>query len=412
MNKFNDIDYKIKHIPIKIFDYNLPQKAIAKYPAIPRGTSNLLVVNANKIRRLSINIFNKLENELKSLKNADGLSNQFLKNNQNVNQELSKILGALEFKKYFNLVDYLDAGDVVVINNVKVAKARLFGKPKNKHSLVEILLLMPKNLGDYNSTTWYALIGGAKKLKNSSGIINFANNEFAKVVSKLEDGRFILEFSKPALKLAQELGKVPIPKYLHREAEKIDEKYYQTVVAKQLGAIAAPTASLNLTQKIINNLKQKQVKVVYITLYVGWATFAPLRNVNYLDEFDMPAEYVEMPQNTADIILQAKEQGHKVLTFGTTATRTIEGIATKFKTLREYKGPVGLFISPGYKFKVVDKIITNFHPPLTTPLVLASATLGKDANAVSKLKTIYKIALAHGYKFYSYGDSMLIEMNK
>lgn len=384
LNEFKS--YTIPHIPISDFDYSLPREAIAKYPAMPRGTSKLVVIHKNQGGRGP--------NKAKKLNNFQ-----------------------IEHKHYYNIPDYLNSGDVVVINDTKVIHARLYGRPKGKNSEVEILLLMPYSVGDYKGTKWYALIGGAKKLKNSGGIIEFYENvsgnaslsgdnkkiAIARVLEHLPDGRFILEFSTPAIKLAETIGRVPIPKYMHRQEEELDEEYYQTVVAKKKGAIAAPTASLNLTREILQEMQEKGVKMVYITLYVGWATFAPLREANYLDEFNMPPEYVEISQEAVEIILQAKQQNKQIITFGTTATRTVEGVYYKFGTLKEYSGPVELFITPGYKFQVATGIVTNLHPPLTTPLVLVSSILGIDYT-----KKLYKDLLKKGYKFYSYGDSMMV----
>ena len=342
---------------IDVFDYDLPKDLIAKYPPKKRGFSRLMVVD--------------------------------LKRN------------LIEHKRYLNIVDYLTKGDVVVLNNTRVIKARLLATVANSTKSVEVLLLNPIPEGKYDSLTWEVMIGNARYLKHAN-IINFGKGYKATITNKLSFKTFMAQFNASPLEIAKHLGKIPIPKYIKREDEPIDYVRYQTVFNKVPGSVAAPTASLNLTTAMLEEFAKKGVRVAYVTLYVGWGTFATI-NTKDITRFKIHSEYVIVPQETVNIVNKAVDKGQRVVAFGTTVVRTLEGVATKFGKLKPYKGLIGIYIYPGYKFKIVNTMVTNFHPPKSSTLVLTSAFVG-----IEKTRQVYKIAVAKKYKFLSYGDSMLI----
>ena len=346
---------------ISDFDYNLPDEKIAKFPPKKRGTTNLLVLN----------------------------------------KTTKKII----HDKYFNLPKYLNEGDLVILNNTKVIKARLYGQ-KETGGKVELLLLEKHN--DKISTSKIMYKG---KLKPNDKVkVLTKENQPTKyevtIKSVLEGGIALVESKTNLYKITEEVGEVPIPPYLHRNTTKEDETRYQTLFAKEKGSVAAPTASLNFTDEIQNKLKEKQVDIEYITLHVGLGTFMPVRE-DEVEKHKMHKEYYEISKNVAEKIIKTKQKGHKVVAVGTTVTRALEHASEKILNAKNTKNEIcdeaDIFIYPGYKFKIVDALLTNFHAPRSTVLLLASAFAG-----IQNLKHAYTEALNRDYKFLSYGDSMLV----
>lgn len=334
-----------------IFKYKLPEDRIAKYPPKVRGTSKIMVFD----------------------------------------RESSEI----EHRKYFEVVDYIKAGDVIVLNETKVLDVRTyFITPNGKE--VEVLFL---NQEDDN---WFCLIGGGRYV-NEGDILEAKEDEKIniKVVSKKDRGYLIDILGLDPMDIFEKIGHTPLPPYMRREDKKEDKERYNTVFSKTPGSSAAPTASLNLTDEIIEKIGNKGVKVVKIELRVGWGTFAPIREEN-IEDHRIHEEYINVPDDVAETITQAKIEGNKIWAFGTTVVRTLESVATD-KGVRAYTGKTNLYIYPGYKFKVVDHLITNFHQPDSTLILLVSAFAG-----IEETKRLYSNALKGDYKFLSYGDSMLI----
>lgn len=338
------------------FDYDLPEKLIAIQPPKVRGSSRLLV--------------------------------------------LDKETGQIEHRKYQDFIDYLSPGDVIVLNNTKVIKARLIAK-NNKGQVRELLLLEDHHNLDF---TKRKVIYRRKIQKGEKLIIGSSEVTVEKV---LEGGMALISSSVNLLELAEKKGSVPLPPYLHRKATKDDIERYQTVFAKEPGSVAAPTASLNFTNELEQRLRDKGIIVAHLTLHVGLGTFLPIR-VDNLDNHSMHSEYFEIPLETIEIIKKAKLNSDKIVAIGTTVTRTLEfatdqilGQEIPTKTL--LTGEANIFIYPGYKFKLVDAMLTNFHAPKSTVLMMAAAFAGWD-----NLKNAYKEAQKENYAFLSYGDSMLI----
>ncbi|MEO5627312.1 MAG: tRNA preQ1(34) S-adenosylmethionine ribosyltransferase-isomerase QueA [Candidatus Saccharimonadales bacterium] len=338
---------------ISDFDYNLPEERIAHFPPKIRGQTRLLTISKN---------------------------------------------GDLGDKRYSDLADYLEAGDVVVLNNTKVIKARLLAV-NSKNQPRELLLI--EEHGNSSAFTRKAIYRGSLKGGETVTVGQTPIN-----INKVLDGGLVeVSSNTNLLDLAEQYGTVPLPPYMKRQANKSDIERYQTVFAKQAGSVAAPTASLNFTQKLVDELTTKGVKIVYLTLHVGLGTFLPIRT-DQVEEHTMHSEYFEIPKNTVVTIKQAKQNGKNVLAVGTTVARTLEFAHAKILDGPEtdISGEANIFIYPGYKFKIVDKLVTNFHAPRSTVLMLTAAFAGWN-----NLKNAYDHAVEHKYNFLSYGDSTLIE---
>jgi S-adenosylmethionine:tRNA ribosyltransferase-isomerase len=334
------------------FDYNLPKELIAQRPIKPRDHSRLMLVR------------------LKDKK--------------------------IEHKHFYDLPHYLKAGDVFVFNQSKVFKARIFGKLENRKSLIEIFLLRKAD------NKWQALARPGKKLKKGSRII-FKKNLKAEVLSKNGQGILQIKFNKSDKKLLSilsEIGTVPTPSYIKTPPKRLAD--YQTVYAKVLGSVAAPTAGFHFTKQLLKKLEKKGVQIEFLTLHVGLGTFRPIKSEK-IEEHKMHSEFVSLDAQTAKRLNQAREKGRRIIAVGTTTVRALEGIVYKKKKLTSFQGEVNLFITPGFKFRVIDGIITNFHLPKSTLLVLVSAFAGRH-----KILYAYKQAVQKRYRFYSFGDSMLV----
>jgi S-adenosylmethionine:tRNA ribosyltransferase-isomerase len=342
------------------YDYDLPHSKIAIHPPDFRGTSRLMV--------------------------------------------LDSLTGEIRDSQYARLDEYLEKGDVLVLNNTKVFNARLFGfKPSAKK--IEFILLEKHDTGDtLESNTSKALYKG--KIKPGEVLNIDREGAFTvKIISILENGIAELEFSKPISETVNLYGKTPIPPYLNRQSGKNDEERYQTTFAKNIGSVAAPTASLNMTSELLKRLEEKGVIVVYLTLHVGLGTFLPIRTDD-LTEHTMHSEFFIIPESTLEIIRNQKRLEKRIIGLGTTATRALEYNADKIldnKQKGDLTGDANIFMYPGYEFKVVDGLLTNFHAPRSTVLMLTAAFAGTE-----NLKNAYLHALDKDYKFLSYGDSMLI----
>jgi S-adenosylmethionine:tRNA ribosyltransferase-isomerase len=302
----------------------------------------------------------------------------------------------IEHRRFYNIVDYLKKGDVLVRNSTKVIPARLIGK-KETGAVMEVFLLKRLELNK-----WECLVRHAKKLKIGQTII-FGNGQLKAILKEIkEDGNRVLEFIFQGVfeEIIHELGQMPLPPYITEKLE--DGERYQTVYAEKGESVAAPTAGLHFTEDLFDQIKAKGVEIVDVYLEVGLGTFRPVQTENVL-EHKMHSEFYEVPKKTANIINKAKAEGRSVIAVGTTSIRTLESAADESGRLIPSSGDTEIFIYPGYKFKIVDALITNFHLPKSTLLMLVSALAGKDF-----MLDVYKTAVEEKYKFFSFGDAMFI----
>ena len=334
------------------FYYDLPEELIAQTPIEPRNASRLMV--------------------------------------------LSKQSGSVTHTSFLNLFDFLRAGDLLVLNDTKVLPARIFGKRTDTGSEVEFVLLKRKN-----DTDWECIAGPGKKAKVGHSF-EFSKDLKGKVIDVLPDGNRILsfEFEGEFYALLNEVGNMPLPHYIKAELKNKDR--YQTVYSKELGSAAAPTAGLHFTKEMLLELEEKGIKIAYVTLHVGLGTFRPVKVDNIL-EHKMHSEHYHIPQKTADLINQTKKAGGRVICVGTTSCRTVESAADENGMLCETSGDTEIFIYPGYKFKCLDALITNFHLPESTLIMLVSALAGYE-----NTMNAYKTAVEEKYRFFSLGDAMFI----
>lgn len=336
------------------FYYDVPESLIADHPPAVRGQSRLLALN--------------------------------------------RATGEVADRKYADVVDYFSAGDVLVINDTKVIKARLI---THKLSGGERELVLVEKHGQEDDWHRHRVLY-RRSLKAGDTL---AVGPYTMTVESIEgDGVAIIRSDRSLLDIAEEYGSVPLPPYMRRESSENDEVRYQTVFAREIGSVAAPTASLNMTPETIERLKQKGVIVVHATLHVGLGTFLPIR-VDDVSKHHMHKEYFSVPEATVREIQVAKARGNAVAALGTTITRTLEYAHDQLlnQPPQDLEGEADIFMYPGYEFKLVDRLITNFHAPESTVLMLTAAFAGWD-----KLKPAYEHAVAENYQFFSYGDSMII----
>ncbi len=347
---------------ISEFDYELPDELIAQMPANKRENSRMLVLNREK--------------------------------------------KSINHKHFYDIVDYLDENDLLVLNNTKVIPARLFGT-KETGGKMEVFLLEAQSEG---SNYWSCLIKPSKKVKSNT-IITISDELKAIPIKRLEDdGEWLvkLQYSGDLFEILHKVGNIPLPPYIERkiqteEQRKFDTERYQTVYAQDEGSVAAPTAGLHFTKEILKKLQDKGVEVAYVTLNVGLGTFRPVKCDNILDH-KMHSETFEITKEAADKINNAKTKGKNIVAVGTTSVRTLETAFQKYGKICECKDHSELFIYPPYEFKVVNKLLTNFHLPKSTLLMLVSALAGKEF-----IFKAYKEAVENKYRFFSYGDCMFIE---
>lgn len=334
------------------FDFTLPDSLIAQTPLSNRDTSRLMVMD--------------------------------------------KRSGKIEHKPFFkNILDYLKKGDCIVINDTKVLPARLIGRKKTGAN-IELLLL--KRLTD---NSWETLIKPAKKVKIGDTIY-FSDKLECTVEKIIDDGKRIVQFLFDGIfeEILDELGQMPLPPYITEKLE--DKNRYQTVYAKNVGSSAAPTAGLHFTKNLLNDIEKMGVKIARLTLHVGLGTFRPVKVENILDH-KMHSEYYEIDQKNADIINDCKTKGGKIIAVGTTCTRTLETIVANGGLVQKGSGDTDIFIYPSYKFKIVDSIITNFHLPKSSLIMLTSAFSSRE-----NILNAYNIAVEKKYRFFSFGDAMLL----
>lgn len=348
------------------FDYNLPESSIAQTPVEPRDSSRLLV--------------------------------------------LHRASGKIEHRIFRDVGDYLRAGDLLVLNQTRVIPARIYAR-KETGGRVELLLLRRRD-----ELTWEALVGGkglrvGKKMFLESGDSSRRETEKrptsgdvgvqAEIIELLNGSERLIKFTEPIEPYFSKVGNVPLPPYIHEKLS--DPERYQTVYAREPGSAAAPTAGLHFTPRLLEELQALGVKVAYVTLHVGLDTFAPVTEDNP-QEHIIHSEWCELPQETAALINETKQAGGRVVAVGTTSVRTLESAGQAERdAVSPYAGSTSLFILPGYEFKVIDVMITNFHLPKSTLLMLVSAFAGRE----TILKT-YETAIQEGYHFYSFGDAMII----
>ena len=311
---------------------------------------------------------------------------------------LDKKTGEIEHKHFNNILDYLNENDVLVLNDTKVMPARLYGQKEETNALIEVLLLKEKT-----NNTWECLVKPAERVKIGS-VVNFGDGILkAKCIEIKDEGIrvFKLIYDGILYEILDKLGEMPLPPYIHEKLE--DKDRYQTVYAKNIGSAAAPTAGLHFTKELLEKVKEKGITVLYITLHVGLGTFRPV-NVEDVTKHKMHSEFYMMSKETAEILNKAKKNNQRIISVGTTTTRTLETIMNLYDEFRECSGWTSIFIYPGYEFKAIDSLITNFHLPKSTLLMLVSALAGKD-----KIMKAYHEAVKEKYRFFSFGDSMFIK---
>lgn len=335
------------------FYYDLPEELIAQTPIEPRNYSRLMKIDRKN--------------------------------------------GEIEHRHFYNLCDYLKKGDLLVMNDSRVLPARLYGIKEETGACVEFLLLEQK--GD---KLWEILVRPGKKAKPGARF-SFGDGRLkAEIIETVEGGNRIAKFECEGnfFTALEEVGQMPLPPYIKEKLK--DKERYQTVYSKELGSAAAPTAGLHFTKEMLADLENMGVKLAYVTLHVGLGTFRPVKEDNVL-EHKMHSEHYHLPKETADLIKQTKAEGGRVIAVGTTSCRTLESVGTFFDDMDEHEGYTDIFIYPGYQFKVIDGLITNFHLPESTLIMLVSAFLGYE-----KTMNAYKIAVDEKYRFFSFGDAMLI----
>jgi len=330
------------------FNYHLPESSIAQTPLEPRDSSRLLV--------------------------------------------LKRDTGELDHRNFRDLGDYLRSNDLLVLNRTRVIPARIYAR-KPTGGRVELLLLRRRDL-----LRWEALVGG-KGLRVGSKL-RVDDGPEATILEFLDGAERLLLFSEPIEPYFPKVGHVPLPPYIHEKLA--DPERYQTVYAREPGSAAAPTAGLHFTSRLLDELQAKGVKSAFVTLHVGLDTFAPVTEESP-EKHKIHTEWCELPQETADAINQTKASGGRVIAVGTTSVRTLESAAVGRDTISLYSGSTSIYILPGYKFKIVDAMVTNFHLPKSTLIMLVSAFAGRE-----KILETYATAIREGYRFYSFGDAMLI----
>jgi len=311
---------------------------------------------------------------------------------------LDKENGEIQHKCFKDIVNYLNKGDCLVLNDTKVIPARLFGHREGKEEIIEFLLLR-RIEGD----KWETLVRPGKKVRPSNKIIFGKNELIATVLSIEADGTRIVEFEYNGIfeEILDKLGEMPLPPYIKEKLE--DKNRYQTVYSRKEGSAAAPTAGLHFTKELLKEIENKGVNVVFLTLHVGLGTFRPVK-VENIEEHHMHSEYYHLSQEVADTINHTKSNGGKIIAVGTTTTRTLETLGTDKGLVVPKSGWTDIFITPGYEYKIVDELITNFHLPESTLLMLVSALAGKE-----NILNAYNEAICKKYRFFSFGDAMLIK---
>lgn len=313
---------------------------------------------------------------------------------------LDKKTGRTEHRIFKDIIEYLNPGDCLVINDTKVIPARLIGEKEGTGAAIEVLLLKRK---EDMVNTWEVLVKPGKKAKPGTRI-SFGNGKLVgEVIDIVEEGDRLIQFSFDGIfeEILDELGQMPLPPYITHKLE--DKNRYQTVYAKHEGSAAAPTAGLHFTNELLAEIEAKGVKIARVTLHVGLGTFRPVKVENILDHH-MHSEYYEVSEEAADTINSVKQSGGRIIAVGTTSTRTLESVADTHGCIKPCRGWTDIFIYPGYEFKAIDCLITNFHLPESTLIMLVSALAGKD-----NVMAAYREAVENRYRFFSFGDAMFIK---
>lgn len=335
------------------FDYNLPEELIAQHPADKRDFSRLMVVDRKT--------------------------------------------GQREDKHFYDIIDYLNEGDLLVMNDTRVIPARLFGHRPDKEEKIEVFLL--ENI---EKDKWEVLVKPGKKMKIGTKCI-FSDELSLEVIDIKEDGNRVVEFSYEGIfqEILDRLGNMPLPPYIKEKLK--DKERYQTVYSKNPGSVAAPTAGLHFTKELLKKIEDKGVKLAFITLNVGLGTFRPVK-VDDVKNHKMHSEYYQISKETADLINETKKNNNRIISTGTTTTRTLESVFKKNGQIKEDSGWTDIFIYPGFKFNVIDCQITNFHLPKSTLIMLVSALANKEI-----ILDAYKDAVEKKYRFFSFGDAMFLK---
>lgn len=335
------------------FYYELPQELIAQTPLEPRDSSRLLALN--------------------------------------------KRTGGLSHRHFYDIIDLLNPNDCLVLNDSRVLPARLYGIKDDTGAKVEFLLLTHRE-GD----VWEVLAGPGRRAKPGSRFTFGDGILKAEVLDVIDDGNRLVRFSSDEnfYEVLDKIGQMPLPHYITADLK--DNERYQTVYSKEVGSAAAPTAGLHFTQELLEKIRQKGVKLAFVTLHVGLGTFRPV-TAEKITDHKMHSEHYYMPQKSADLINEAKENGGRIISVGTTSCRTLETVAAREGCIRESAGWTDIFIYPGYRFKALDCLITNFHLPESTLIMLVSALAGYD-----HIMNAYRVAVQERYRFYSFGDAMFI----
>ncbi|TCK92853.1 S-adenosylmethionine--tRNA ribosyltransferase-isomerase [Natranaerovirga hydrolytica] len=311
---------------------------------------------------------------------------------------LDKETGQIEHKVFADIIDQLDPKDCLVLNNTKVMPARLIGEREKTQARIEFLLL-----NRLEGDEWEVMVKPGKKAKVNERVVFGEGILIAHIKEKLDNGNRLVKFEYEGIfeQVLDELGEMPLPPYITRKLE--DKERYQTVYAKHIGSAAAPTAGLHFTNELLEKLKNKGIHIAYITLHVGIGTFRPVK-VDNIEEHEMHSEHYWITKEEADKIKKAKENGGRIIPVGTTSCRTLETIMQEYGEIKESKGWTDIFMYPGYEFKIVDGLITNFHLPQSTLIMLVSALAERE-----KVMKAYQEAINKHYRFYSFGDAMFIK---
>lgn len=335
------------------FYYNLPEELIAQHPTKNRDEARMMVLNKNT--------------------------------------------GEREDKYFYDIIDYLQAGDVLVMNDTRVIPARLFGHRPEKEEKIEVFLL-----NNTEDSKWEVLVRPGKKMKIGTEVI-FSDELSCKVLEIKEDGNRIVEFYYEGIfnEILDRLGNMPLPPYIKEKLK--DNEDYQTVYSKNPGSVAAPTAGLHFTKELLEKIEAKGIKLAYLTLNVGLGTFRPV-NEDEITDHKMHSEFYTLSEETAEILNEAKKEGRRIIAVGTTSIRTLEAVYQKNGKICADSGWTDIFIYPGFEFKVVDAIITNFHLPKSTLIMLIAAFTSKDI-----ILNAYNDAVSKKYRFFSFGDCMFIK---
>ncbi len=336
------------------FNYELPEELIAQTPLEKRDTSRLLVLDKNT--------------------------------------------ESIDHRHFTDILDYIEEGDTLVLNDTKVLPARLIGVKEETNAIIEVLLLK-----DIQDDIWECLTKPAKRVHVGT-IISFGDGLLkAKCVFEGEEGirKYELIYEGILMEILDKFGTMPLPPYIHEKLT--DQSRYNTVYAKNIGSAAAPTAGLHFTNELLNKIREKKVNIEYVTLHVGLGTFRPVQEENILDH-KMHSEYYEMTEETARVLTNTRNKGHRIIAVGTTSVRVLETIVSKYGKFKSCSGFTNIFIYPGYEIKGIDFLITNFHLPKSTLIMLISALAGRE-----NILNAYEVAVKERYRFFSFGDSMLIK---